>query len=28
VIVNPGYAAQILVPAHGVALLQKDLGKA
>jgi len=28
VIVNPGYAAQILVPAHGVTVFQKDLGKA
>ena len=28
VMVNPGYAAQILVPGHGVAALQQDLRKA
>src|SRR5262245_52953471 len=28
VIVNPGYAAQILVPGHGIAALQQDLRKA
>jgi len=28
VMVNPGYDAQMLVPAHGVAALQQDLRKA
>jgi len=28
VVINPGYAAQMLVPAHGVAALQQDLRKA
>jgi hypothetical protein len=28
VIINPGYAAQMLVPAHGVTALQQDLRKA
>jgi hypothetical protein len=28
VVINPGYAAQILVPAHGVVALQQDLRKA
>jgi hypothetical protein len=26
--INPGFAAQMLVPAHGIAALQQDLGKA
>jgi hypothetical protein len=28
VIVNPGYAAQVLIPAHGVTAFQQDLRKA
>ena len=28
VMINPGYAVEILVPAHGVAALQQDLRKA
>jgi hypothetical protein len=28
VMVNPGYAAQVLIPAHGVAAFQQDLRKA
>ena len=28
VMINPGYAAQMLVPAHGVAAFQQDLRKA
>jgi hypothetical protein len=28
VMVNPGYAAQMLIPAHGVAAFQQDLRKA
>ena len=28
VIINPGYSAQMLVPAHGVTALQQDLRKA
>ena len=28
VMINPGYAAEMLVPAHGIAALQQDLRKA
>jgi len=28
VMINPGFAAQMLVPAHGITALQQDLGKA
>jgi hypothetical protein len=28
VMINPGYAAQVLIPAHGVVALQQDLRKA
>jgi hypothetical protein len=28
VMINPGYAAQMLVPVHGIAALQQDLRKA